>query len=229
MRTRKWRHLAGPINAGLCLAAISVLGCKKPLGQPFSIQILDVRDSPVCGIAVIPVYSTVESQGWWQQGQIEMYGDTLWSNSTGHIHLSAQATENTWNALLIELKAGNYLNRTYYAPLSVQSSVPEQRSVRVPGYLTIQFVGNRVGNTASAGCWIKNDTDGLQPDSTCWFTPGVAPRPSLFKTVWIHPNEPFPVRRTFRMLTPSGTQQAIPQVLIQAENLGDTLIHSIEF
>ena len=229
MRTRKWRQMVRPSHVYVYVAALSVLGCKKSQEQSVSIQIMDGRNSPVPDVAVIPIYSTVGSQGWWQQGQIERSGDTLWSNSTGHIHLSNQPEEYAWNALLIELKTSNDLPRTYYAPLPFERPVPVLRCILVPSSLTVQFAGNRVGNTASVGCWIQDEMDGHQPDSSCWFTPGIAPRPSLFKTVWIHPNEPFPVRRAFRMLTPSGSQQALPPILIQADNVGDTLIHSIEF
>lgn len=220
--------MARPTNMHWYLAAMSLLGCKKPQEQSVSVQILDVRNSPVRDVAVIPIYSAIGSQGWWQQGQFERSGDTLWSNSTGHIHLSDRPAEH-WNALLIELKTNSGLRRTYYTPLPVERPVPVLRCIRVPGSLTLQFVGNRIGNTASVGCWIQDETDGHQPDSSCWFTPGIAPRPSLFRTVWIHPSEPFPVRRAFQILTPSGSQQALPPILIQADNVGDTLIHSIEF
>ena len=229
MRTRKWRDMARPCNIYMYMTALSVLGCKKPQEQSVSIQILDVRNSPVRDVAVIPIYSAIGSQGWWQQGQFDRSGDTLWSNSTGHIHLSNQPSENTWNALLIELKTTHGLRRTYYTPLPIERPVPVLRCIRVPSSSTVQFVGNRVGSTASVGCWIQDETDGHQPDSSCWFTPGIAPRPSLFRTVWIHPSESFPVRRAFRMLTPSGSQQALPPILIQANNVGDTLIHPIEF
>lgn len=229
MRKRKWGHVLVGSGLGFCVGTLSMAGCEKPYEQPVTIQLWDVTKAPVCGVAVIPVHSASAGQGWWEQAHVEVYADTLWSDSTGQVQLPAQSADHNWNALHIELDAGSGRYRTYHVPLSFEQPIPALQRITVPSSLSLQFVGNRIGNAASAGCWIKGVTGGTYPDTSDWFTPGVPPRPSLIKTVWIHPNDSFPVRRAFRMLLPSGAQEAIPPVLIQAEDLGDTLIHSIEF
>ena len=215
----------------VCLIAVGILSlaeCTKHQNCSNTIQILDVTGTPLRNVAVLAVRSEAISQGWWEQSSVVVYTDTLKSDANGRIELPLQDSEVAWNALLIELQSTNKLTQIYHLPLPYQRGHSGVQKVIVPGTLTIQFVGNRIGTGAANGCWILDDTVEAMPDTTTWFTPGHAPFPTLFKTTWIHPHESFPVHRSFRMLSPSGGLQEIPDVVIQAEHVGDTLIHSIE-
>lgn len=227
MKSGKWKKGIRTETLVCCLWLLAITGCEKKCEHKRIIQLVDVTRSPLKAVAVVPIRSVEVQQGWWQPSRTETHPDTLWSDAQGCIELPFSPGSPPWNGALIELHHHDTLPKTYCIPLE-WACESQHRQIVLPASLSIKFVGNRMGHSAGAGCWILNMEEPLNVDSSHWFTPGQAPRPSLLKTAWIHPNDSFPAHRSFRMLLPSGTVKEVPDVVIQAEHIGDTLIHSIE-
>lgn len=199
-------------------------GCKKATDTS-DILIYHVGGKPYRNQAVIPFTSVSVQSGWWQQSPTSCFGDTIWSDENGRATL--RWPRDYWDGVMIPLNLPNSPPNNYCIKFSSNHKAGSEHTYFIPGGACIQFVGDRIGNSAQSGFWLFRDWESatIRPDR--WITPGSPHAPSVLLHHWVHPEESLPVLREHYALTPNGQIHTLPPVLIREEMIGDTTSHSV--
>lgn len=203
-------------------------GCHKTKDHTKKVKIEHVGGAPYALRPVVPFVADVADQGWWSATETREFGDTIWTDETGLLYVAYPPQGSAWSGLLCELST-SWDSGAWYACKLEDSANEDVVSCTLPSSAHVRFTGNRSGGLAHPGFWINEASEPALPAANQWFTPGVAPMPSLVLPIWVHPDEPLPAQRTFHLIDANGTSVELPVISIHSEHFGDTIVQPISF